>query len=89
MFALFRLLVVLLFIQTIAYIGLSLYSRSVRKGKLEAHWDKKDAMKGDKDIFVERGLKRYDASFRRKLILGVYIVPWAGIVALIYIRNFM
>lgn len=89
MFALFRLLLVLLVIQTIAYFALSLYSRSVRKGKLEAHWDKKDAMQGDKQTFIDRGLKRYDNSFRRKLILGVYIVPWVAIVVLIYIRNFM
>ncbi|MBE1283711.1 MAG: hypothetical protein GJ676_10415 [Rhodobacteraceae bacterium] len=89
MIALFRLLLVLLVLQTIAYVGLSLYSRSVRKGKLEAHWEKKDAMKGDKQAFVERGLQRYDQSFRRKLILGVYIVPWVAIVALIYIRNYM
>jgi len=89
MIALFRLLFVLLVLQTIAYVALSLYSRSVRKRKLEAHWEHKDAMKGDKQAFVERGLKRYDQSFRRKLILGVYIVPWGAIVALIYIRNFM
>lgn len=89
MIALFRLLVVLFVVQTIAYVGLSFYSRAVRKRKLAEHWERKEAMKGDKEAFVERGLKRYDQSFRRKLILGVYIVPWVAIVAIIYIRNFM
>ena len=89
MIGLLRLLLILLVIQTIAYVGLSFYSRSVRKRKLAEHWERKEAMKGDKEAFVERGLKRYDQSFRRKLILGVYIVPWVAIVAIIYIRNFM
>lgn len=87
MFALLRLVVVLLVVQTIAYICVSLYSRSVRREKLEARWNEHE-MKADKETFVQRGLKRYDNSLRRKLILGVYIVPWVFISVLIYVVNF-
>ncbi len=88
MFGAMRLIVILLILQTIAYVALSLYSRGVRRRKLEDWWDAKGKT-GDKDAFVARGLHVYDNSFRRKLILGVYIVPWVAIGALIYIVNYM
>ena len=42
----------------------------------------------DRDTFVQRGLERYDGSIRRKLILGVYIVPVGVIAVIIYLTNF-
>ncbi|GAA6193333.1 hypothetical protein DS909_11855 [Phaeobacter gallaeciensis] len=88
MFVMLRLLVPLLVVLTVIYIGVSLYSRRVRRNKLEAYWDKK-GVTGDREAFVARGLKKYDASFRRKLILGVYVVPLALIAFLVYFSNFM
>lgn len=83
-----RFLIPLLVVLTVIYVVLSIYSRRVRRGKLEAHWDKK-GMTGDRDAFIERGLKKYDGSFRRKLLLGVYVVPLGAIAILIYVTNFM
>ncbi|WP_171236354.1 hypothetical protein [Ruegeria sp. HKCCA6837] len=88
MIGLLRLLLILLVVQTIAYVALSFYSRGIRRRKLEDWWDEKGKT-GNKEAFVERGLHVYDNSFRRKLILGVYIVPWVAIGALIYIVNYM
>ncbi len=88
MFGAMRLFLILLVIQTVAYVVLSLYSRNARRRKLESWWDEK-GKRGNKQAFVERGLHVYDNSFRRKLILGVYIVPWVAIGALIYIVNYM
>ena len=88
MFGAIRLFLILLVLQTIAYFALSLYSRSVRRRKLESWCDDK-GKSGDKEAFVTRGLHVYDKSFRRKLILGVYIVPWMAILALIYSVNYM
>ncbi len=88
MFGAIRLFLILFVIQTIAFFALSFYSRGVRRRKLETWWDEKGKT-GDKAAFVERGLHVYDNSFRRKLILGVYIVPWVAIGALIYIVNYM
>ncbi|MDU9004243.1 hypothetical protein [Sedimentitalea todarodis] len=88
MLGLLRLVLILFVVQTIAYIGLSFYSRSLRRRKLELRWSEK-ALPVDQETFVRRGLTRYDNSLRRKLILGVYIVPWIAISVLIYVVNFM
>lgn len=85
--ALFRLLIPLFVVLTIIYAGISLYSRWVRKTKLVAHWDKK-ALTGDREAFVKRGLEKYDRSLKRKLILGVYVVPFVVIVSIVYFINY-
>ena len=72
---------------TVIYICLSLYSRAARRDKLEKAWDE-GGMTGDRDDFVENGLREYDGSVRRKLILGVYIIPITAIAAIIYFTNF-
>lgn len=87
MVALARLLIVGFLVLTVVYICLSLYSRAVRRGKLEAEWDAGDGT-GDRDAFVEAGLKDYDGSLRRKLILGVYVVPLALMGLILYLTNF-
>ena len=87
MFALLRLGVIGFVVLTIIYVSLSFYSRAVRRGKLEAEWDE-EGMTGDKEAWVDEGLEDYDGSLRRKLILGVYIVPVTLVMLLIYFVNF-
>lgn len=87
MFALARLVVIGFFVLTVVYVCLSLYSRAVRKGKLRAKWEA-GPKKVDRDTFVDRGLEKYDGSIRRKLILGVYIVPVVVVSLIIYLTNF-
>lgn len=87
MIAFLRMMLMLLAVLTVIYVGLSIYSRRVRRGKLAAHWDKK-GLTGDREAFIQRGLKAYDASFRRKLILGVYVVPLVTIAVLVYMTNY-
>lgn len=87
MFAMARLMVIGFVVLTIIYVCLSFYSRSVRKGKLEAEWDE-EGMTGDKDAWVQEGLEDYDGSLRRKLILGVYIIPVILMITIIYLMNF-
>lgn len=87
MLALVRLLVIGLAVLTVIYISLSLYSRSVRRGKLEQQWDEEIGT-GDREAFVREGLKDYDGSLRRKLILGVYVVPLTLMIVIIYLTNF-
>jgi len=88
MFPLVRLLFVLLIVLTVVYVLLSLYSRAVRKAKLKQHWKQK-GLTTDRDAYVRRGLKKYDGSIRRKLILLVYIIPLGAIALLVYVMNFM
>lgn len=87
MLALGRLVVIGFVVLTIIYVALSFYSRAVRKSKLVAEWDE-EGMEGDKDAFVQQGLDDYDSSLRRKLILGVYVVPVIIVSVIIYLTNF-
>jgi hypothetical protein len=87
MLAFFQLIVVGFVVLTIIYVGLSMYSRRIRRGKLREKWRKGPRLV-DLDSFVQRGLKRYDSSIRRKLIWGVYIVPVGLVIVIIYLTNF-
>lgn len=87
MFALIRLAVVGFVILSIIYVILSLYSRSVRRRKLRAEWDE-ERPTTDRETFVDQGLEDYDQSLRRKLILGVYIIPVCVIGFIVYVTNF-
>ncbi len=88
MFALARLAIVGFVILTILYVILSIWSRRTRRRKLSQEWDE-EIQSGDKETFVEQGLDEYDDSLRRKLILGVYVVPVTVIAIIIYMTNFM
>lgn len=87
MIALLRLLVFGFLALTVVYVCLSLYSRSVRRDKLEKEWDE-EVQEGDREAFVREGLLEYDGSLRRKLILGVYVVPISIVSFIIYATNF-
>ncbi len=75
-------------ILTAIYVVVSIWSRSVRREKLENEWDE-EVRDGDRDAFIEAGLRDYDKSLRRKLILGIYVVPLALVLVLVYVTNFM
>ena len=87
MFALARLMVIGFIVLTVIYVVLSLYSRSVRKGKLKEWWEE-EGRPGDLEAYIDRGLEEYDGSLRRKLILGVYIIPFTAMCIIIYLTNF-
>lgn len=87
MIALARLMVIGFVVLTVIYVSLSLYSRSVRRGKLKLWWEE-EGRPGDLETYVDKGLKEYDGSLRRKLILGVYVVPVCLVALIIYLTNF-
>lgn len=87
MAALARLLLILFVVLTVIYVSLSLWSRAVRRDKLEQEWDDEIGT-GDRETFVREGLEDYDRSLRRKLILGVYVVPILLIGVIIYFTNY-
>jgi len=75
---------------TVIYFSVSIYSRSVRKERLEREFDADHPDSGAsdaRDAFVSKGLQAYDASIRPKLIGLVYVVPTVVIGAIIYIIN--
>ena len=87
MLALARLLIVGFLVLSVVYVSLSLYSRAVRRGKLEDRYEE-EGRPGDRDAYVAAGLADYDRSLRRKLILGVYVVPLVVMCTIIYLTNF-
>jgi len=87
MAALARLVVIGFVVLTVIYVSLSLWSRAVRRRKLEQWWDE-EGRPGDRAAYVEAGLRAYEGSLRRKLIWGVYVVPVAAVVVIVWITNF-
>ena len=87
MLALGRLMVIGFVVLTVIYVSLSFYSRAVRRGKLKVWWEE-EGKPGELDAYVDKGLADYDGSLRRKLILGVYIVPICVVTLIIYLTNF-
>lgn len=85
--AVVRLLFMVLVGLSIVYLSLSLYSRARARARLEAEWDAGE-FDIPRDAYVRAGLVKYDRSLRRKLILGVYIVPMALVGLIVYLVNF-
>lgn len=72
----------------VIYLLVSVYSRSVRREKLENKWDD-EVKEGDRDVYISEGMKDYEGSLRKKLIVLVFIVPIVVVIAMLYIINFM
>lgn len=87
MAALGELLVIIFIAMTVLYVMLSIHSRHLRRDKLEREWDA-EIRQGDRERLIREGLKEYDHSLRRKLILGVYVIPFVVIGIIIYLTNY-
>lgn len=75
---------------SVIYLSVSLYSRSVRKERLEKMFDADNPDGGDagaRDAFVVGGIKAYNNSIRPKLIGLVYVVPTLVVAAIVYTIN--
>ncbi|MBR9765617.1 MAG: hypothetical protein GYB53_19390 [Rhodobacteraceae bacterium] len=86
--AFLRVAVIGFLVATVAYVVVSIWSRQVRRRKLRRDWED-EGRPGDRRDYVEKGLDEYDDSFRRKLILLIYIVPVLVVAFIIYAVNFM
>ncbi|WP_347311215.1 hypothetical protein [Defluviimonas sp. SAOS-178_SWC] len=75
---------------SVAYLLLSIYSRSVRREELEKEWDADNAEGGDadaRDAYIEAGMRDYEHGLRRKLILLVYVIPIVVVLVTLYLVN--
>ncbi|WP_430465073.1 hypothetical protein [Tabrizicola sp.] len=76
---------------TVVYLLVSIYSRSVRKERLEKEWDSNPdnlgAETSARDAYIRAGMEAYRHSLRRKLIVLVYIIPMAVVLATAYAVN--
>jgi len=88
MFGWVRVLLVGLVALSLVYVLASVHARRRCRRHLMRRFDKGD-VKGDRDTYIEAGMRDYDRSLRKKLLLGIYIVPFVALVTLIYVMNFM
>lgn len=79
-------------ILTVVYVVVSIYSRSVRREKLEKAWDTDPAREGaatdERDAYIEAGMEAYRHGLRRKLIWLVYVIPMAVVLSTVYYVNY-
>jgi len=71
----------------IIYLSISLYSRSVRREKLEEAYDANPVAGMTRDAYVKQGIEDYNKSFRPKLIGLVFVIPPVIIGTIIYVIN--
>ncbi len=76
---------------TILYFLVSIYSRSVRRERLEKAWDgdpaNEGAAPGARDAHMETGMEAYRRSLRRRLLLLIFVVPIILVGVTIYVVN--
>jgi hypothetical protein len=74
---------------SILYLMVSVYSRSVRRERLEDQWAENNPG-GDlsgRDAYIEQGMANYERGFRKKLIALVYVVPIIAVATIFYLTN--
>ena len=85
-----RLVVLGFVVLTVIFICVSLYSRSIRRERLEKDWDANPPEGADaagRSAYVEQGMAEYFSGFRRRLVLLVYVVPTVVVGVIFYLTN--
>lgn len=75
---------------SLLYFLISVYSRSIRREKLEKEWDANSPEGGDlatRDTYIEEGMAEYERGFRKKLIILVYVIPPLFVATILYLTN--
>lgn len=84
--------VVLFAVLTVIYLALSLYNRWAERRRLAAEFDRRRAEHGGgavgREAFVGEGMRAYERSLKRKLLLGVYLIPLGVIALLVVVAQF-
>ena len=78
-------IVVIFAVLSLVYIGLSAIMRWDRRKGLEAEYDSEQAHNDDRDTFVAQGMREYDGSLRKKLLLSIFGLPVLVIGTLIFV----
>ena len=72
---------------SVVYWLVSVYSRSVRRERLEQEFDA-GGVAGVRDDYIKAGMDHYQHGLRRKLIVLVYVIPAVVAVLTIYFVNY-
>jgi len=81
-----RNIIIIILVLTLIYAVLSFKARRQFKDKLTGAYEASDKTEAQ-DVFIAKGLSRYQRSYRPKLILTVYLIPLMIISLLIYLAN--
>jgi len=90
MIALIRLAAIGLVGLSILYLMVAAYSRSVRREKLEKHWDAappEGQGEAERTAYIEEGMRAYEHGLRKKLIWLVFIIPMIIFAVIVYLVN--
>ena len=83
---------VLFAVLTVIYLALSLYNRWAERRRLGAEFERRRAEESgpavDREAFVGEGMRAYEHSLKRKLLLGVYLIPLGVIALLVIVAQF-
>jgi len=83
---------------TVVYLLVALYSRSVRRERLEKEFDasfppasgpESGDVIADRDTYIAEGMAEYERGLRRRLIGLVYVLPAVVFVAVVYGVNYL
>jgi hypothetical protein len=82
-----RLIVGGFIVLSITYFCVSLYSRSIRREKLEGWWDEAPVEGLTREAYISQGMTKYESGLRKKLILLIFVIPPIVVGAIIYAIN--
>ncbi|TYB82209.1 hypothetical protein [Maritimibacter fusiformis] len=85
-----RLIIFGFLLLSVIYVAISIYSRSIRREKLEDRWAEEhpgDMESPERDAYIETGMTEYQNSIRPKLVLLVYIIPTIAVGLILYLTN--
>jgi hypothetical protein len=86
-FALGRLVLVLLVLGTVVYVSLWFYARAAQRERLAQEWEEA-GRPGSREVFIDEGMERRRFELQRRLLLGVYVIPFAVVALVIYFSNY-
>ena len=76
---------------TVAYFLTAIYSRSVRREKLEKEWDTDPVREGvqviERTNFIETGMADYEKGLKKRLLWLIYVIPTLGFAVTVYYVN--
>lgn len=73
---------------TAIYLALSAYQRWEENRRLEAEYDADPDQQEDRNTFIAKGMKEYDGSLKRNLLIGVYGLPIAVFIILYLLAEY-
>ena len=87
-----RMIILWLVVLPLVHWVVARYYRSLRREALEKEWDTDPANEGrlpdERAAFIEGGMEAWRHSFRRRMILLVYIVPLVVAAVTVYLVNY-